>query len=366
MAILIVQYNGSVAGAPLTGRVLIGRWRFNQVVVDHPDVSRIHAWITAPERQFCIADAGSRTGTFVNGNRVSGRVPLKHGDRITLGPAALTFHADTCLPAGMSALDFGPRASKTDETGVLFDCACGAPLWVPSSFRGKSGRCRFCGNVMDLTSRWRTARSGLPRATRRSQASSDSDAPRDRVAGTPRATVVAVSSETCGVCQSTVDVGEELATCPACGLTFHAGCWAENYGCSAFGCGQVDVLLPQNQLATTTADNNSGEAAAAEAGHTAAAAGGYEGPDAAAGREDVPREYLLLAGSVVGMLAGALTFGVPALLVLVAGLVCLRSDRMGVRQRRVALAAVLLAVAGMGAGVVISWVWWLGGWSGPG
>ena len=50
-------------------------------------------------------------------------------------------------------------------------------------------------------------------------------------------------------------------------------------------------------------------------------------------------------------------------LALVAALVHLK--RAGrVRHRGVAWAAVLLAVVGVGAGVVISYVWWLGGWSG--
>src|SRR5687768_262066 len=115
MAILIVEHNGTLEGASLSGRILIGRRASNHVVIDDPAVSRIHAWIDTAGRQFCVTDAGSRTGTFVNGQRVAGgRVPLRHGDRITVGPASLTFRADATLPAGVSQLNFAERAAGPD------------------------------------------------------------------------------------------------------------------------------------------------------------------------------------------------------------------------------------------------------------
>src|SRR5687768_1176435 len=102
MAILIVEHKGTVEGASLSGRVLIGRRANNHVVVSDPAVSRIHAWIDTAGQQYCLTDAGSRTGTFVNGQRVANRVALRHGDRINIGPASLTFRTDTSLPAGVS------------------------------------------------------------------------------------------------------------------------------------------------------------------------------------------------------------------------------------------------------------------------
>jgi hypothetical protein len=35
---------------------------------------------------------------------------------------------------------------------------------------------------------------------------------------------------------------DEILACPQCGLRFHAECWAENRGCSAYGCAQVGAL----------------------------------------------------------------------------------------------------------------------------
>ena len=57
--------------------------------VDAPEavVSRIHAELTvSPAGGLSVRDAGSKHGTFLNDERVTTAVPLRLGDRITLGP----------------------------------------------------------------------------------------------------------------------------------------------------------------------------------------------------------------------------------------------------------------------------------------
>jgi hypothetical protein len=57
--------------------------------VDAPEtvVSRIHAELTvSPAGGLAVRDAGSKHGTFLNEERVTTAVPLRLGDRITLGP----------------------------------------------------------------------------------------------------------------------------------------------------------------------------------------------------------------------------------------------------------------------------------------
>src|SRR4051812_41389148 len=51
-------------------------------------------------------------------------------------------------------------------------------------------------------------------------------------------------SALCSICQTPIEPGEERTACPSCHLTFHAQCWEENLGCSAYGCDQVNVLAP--------------------------------------------------------------------------------------------------------------------------
>lgn len=363
MAILIVEYNGTVEGASLSGRILIGRRPSNHVVVDDPAVSRIHAWVDTADRQFCITDAGSRTGTFVNGQRVAGKLELTDGDRISIGPASLIFRADGSLPAGASQLNFDGRTGEGDG-GMLFDCTCGAPLWIASAFAGRLGKCRFCGAVMQVPDR-----PGIV-------SSDDFVAP---VASLPHAAsshaAPAVSSartKSCGVCQSSIQAGESSTACPACGLTFHADCWAENFGCSAYGCSQVNALVPKAHAGETLLfnpdasfdaqpDSRNGlpELSDAPPGSHAALAADV----GAAHAPRIPPEHALLAGSVAGLLLGSLTFGVPALLALAAVVVyVIRRRRRGRGHvSRVVVAAALLAAAGVVAGAAVSYVWWVRG-----
>jgi predicted RNA-binding Zn-ribbon protein involved in translation (DUF1610 family) len=44
------------------------------------------------------------------------------------------------------------------------------------------------------------------------------------------------AGQLCSICQTTLIAGEVVLACPSCGLPFHAECWDENRGCSAYGC----------------------------------------------------------------------------------------------------------------------------------
>src|SRR6266576_1545183 len=61
----------------------------------------------------------------------------------------------------------------------------------------------------------------------------------------------------CGICQSAIQAGEETQTCSSCGLSFHVECWQENWGCSAYGCSQVNALKPAGADAPSAAETQS-------------------------------------------------------------------------------------------------------------
>ena len=68
----------------------IGRSLDNDIVLEDPGVSRIHAQIRWRNGRFAIFDLGSRAGTRING-RPYHETDLKSGDVITLGAAALIY-----------------------------------------------------------------------------------------------------------------------------------------------------------------------------------------------------------------------------------------------------------------------------------
>jgi hypothetical protein len=124
----------------------------------------------------------------------------------------------------------------------------------------------------------------------------------------------------------------------------------------------VNALLPKGD-AVAPGDNAGRDGVEPHPSVAAQTTRGAAAPDDAEDAPKVTVEYALLAGSVVGVVLGALTFGVPALLACAAALVYIgRLRRRGMRRTpRVVLAAALLALVGAVAGAAVSYVWWVGG-----
>src|SRR5215210_422247 len=81
-------------------RLTIGRRASNEVALDwDARVSRVHAALERVGDDWAIMDDGlSHNGTWVNGERVTGRRRLADGDTISVGATAVVFRA----PAGSS------------------------------------------------------------------------------------------------------------------------------------------------------------------------------------------------------------------------------------------------------------------------
>lgn len=82
-------------GGPFEGRrfkidavVTLGRSPVATVMIDDPEVSRLHARCAPVDGAFELEDLQSRNGTYVNGERIS-RHRLALGDKIRLGPHSI-------------------------------------------------------------------------------------------------------------------------------------------------------------------------------------------------------------------------------------------------------------------------------------
>ena len=64
----------------------IGRWPDNDVVIADRWISRHHILITRRGLRYVVKDLGSKNGTFVNGQRLTGPQELEDGDRIQVAP----------------------------------------------------------------------------------------------------------------------------------------------------------------------------------------------------------------------------------------------------------------------------------------
>ena len=92
MAALVVIVDGQETEHELNeGQNLIGRRPDCPIPISQPTVSGRHAIIQGEGGEFVLEDIGSRNGTFVNEQRIQGRVKLNHNDAIRFGDAVARF-----------------------------------------------------------------------------------------------------------------------------------------------------------------------------------------------------------------------------------------------------------------------------------
>ncbi|HEX9774275.1 MAG TPA: FHA domain-containing protein [Actinomycetota bacterium] len=95
---VLIFMHGPRAGERLTlaaDEHTLGRRARNEVALDDPLVSRVHAIIMRRGGATLIEDLGSHNGTYVNGERLSAIRQLHHGDKITVGASKIEFEDPT-------------------------------------------------------------------------------------------------------------------------------------------------------------------------------------------------------------------------------------------------------------------------------
>jgi len=120
-------------------RIRLGRGRECEVQLAgeaEAIVSRVHAELTiGPSGGLMIRDAGSKNGTFVNGDRVTGLLPVRLGDHITLGRSGPVLIVEGLGTAPMAVARPPGRADRRPLRGMI-----GAALTRAREERRRGGR----------------------------------------------------------------------------------------------------------------------------------------------------------------------------------------------------------------------------------
>ncbi len=100
----------------LQGQMLVGREMDCEIVLDFGHISRYHAKVNVSPGGVYIEDLQSTNGTFVNGNKIRGRVRLNPGDEVAFDDLAFRLearHQDGGNPSAVgSGTELRPRAVK--------------------------------------------------------------------------------------------------------------------------------------------------------------------------------------------------------------------------------------------------------------
>ena len=129
MSDLIVNYPDRPADIYPLGRlrITIGRSARNDLCIPDPFASRVHAEVRCEGDRYFLQDLGSANGTFYNGVRAEGGIPLAPGGRIQIGETEIEFtervaretgtgvieeHSESPLPEATLALNSGSRTTS--------------------------------------------------------------------------------------------------------------------------------------------------------------------------------------------------------------------------------------------------------------
>lgn len=315
MPILALEYNGQRQRVPFERRVTMGRASSNDLIVDHPAISRTHAIFEQLEGAFVVTDMGSKNGVYLEDIRIVGRHTLNDGETLTIGPAVVTFYTHD-RPEPPEPTPEPPEQEPPQQPitaladGIILNCECGMRLWVPREMIGGRGQCPKCKRPVELID---------PHA-----------APR----------------HTCSICQWEIAADQLEHVCSNCGLHFHAECWDENRGCSAYGCSQVGSL---DHDAHATPVHPPATAIEEEVGH----------PPPLEATARFPWEFALLGASAIAAVFGLLLFGAVSIIVGVAAVIYFRRN-YHMARKSVMYITISICVIGLFAGLVASQVFWLG------
>lgn len=108
-----IDHGGAVRTVDLTQEMVkIGKHPSSHILIEDDGVSRMHAYVEASATgEVVVMDLGSQTGTFVNGEKVTKKRPIKSGDEIKVGGANIKVWLEGATGASAGTSPGAPKAA---------------------------------------------------------------------------------------------------------------------------------------------------------------------------------------------------------------------------------------------------------------
>ena len=100
-------------------RTTVGKAPENDISLEDPTASHLHAILDRFPAGWCVTDLGSSNGTWVNGERIWSSRQLRHGDEIRVGQSRLIFRDPLSAAGTQTEAEDAPPALTTRERDVL-------------------------------------------------------------------------------------------------------------------------------------------------------------------------------------------------------------------------------------------------------
>ena len=102
-----------------SNRMTVGKAPENDIALDDPSVSHLHAVLEHFPAGWCVTDLGSSNGTWLNGERIWSSRRVRHDDEIRIGETLLLFRDPSEAAQPETEVDNAPPALTARERDVL-------------------------------------------------------------------------------------------------------------------------------------------------------------------------------------------------------------------------------------------------------
>ncbi len=102
-----------------SNRTTVGKASENDIALDDPSVSHLHAVLERFSAGWCVTDLGSSNGTWLNGERIWSSRRVRHDDEIRIGQTRLLFREATGAAEPETDVEGAPPALTARERDVL-------------------------------------------------------------------------------------------------------------------------------------------------------------------------------------------------------------------------------------------------------